>query len=127
VGVTYTYRCRAGEEITAPFPVDVITCLEHGLPAKRVRSFGVNKGPQRRDVARWDPIVGRYVSNHAEFLSALHEGQDRESAELSMDVKLVPVDAADTQALNELHGMTQADRDADLEPTRRHERDVVRA
>ena len=123
----YTYRCdRGGEELVSPTPADRIFCVTHAAAARRVRRFGLAKVRTQRDIARWDPVVGRYVRNDREFRDALKEAQAREEAETNMECRLVPVAAADTTALNELHSMTEADRMADLEPTLRREHDKAK-
>lgn len=122
----YAYRCQGGgEELIAGEPLDGIACLEHGTIARRIRSFSLATRAQHRDNARWDPVVGRYVANQREFLDALKEGAEREERELGMEVKLIPVDAADTTALCELHGQRPEEREADLEPTLRHAHDLA--
>jgi len=67
----------------------------------------------------WNPVVGQYVANRREFDNVLAQGIDRESRRLGMDVKVEQVDARDTDALNDLHGMSSSDREADLDPQRK--------
>jgi hypothetical protein len=95
---------------------DAIVCLDCGQRAKRVRSFNVDR-TSLKTADRWDPVVGAYVRNDAEFRSLLHAGQERESEELGMDVVLETVDARDREGLAELHGVTTDSRAEDLEPT----------
>lgn len=66
--------------------------------------------------------MGEYVENERQFRNHLRRGQDEQSAKLNMDVKLVTVDSQDHEALAELHGHTVAQRDHDLEGTRKAER-----
>lgn len=117
----YSYACPSGHELVAAEPLDGIACLEHGTLARRVRRFGIGKAQSQRDVARYDPQTGTYVSNHREFLDTLKRQAERESNEMNMEVRLTPVDSADTEALNELHGWKPEDRQADLEPTLKRE------
>lgn len=120
----YHYQCDIGaHEFASPISVDGLACLEHGTLARRVRAFGFQRREMARDRPRWDPVVGRYVSNQRQFLDALKEGVERESEEMHMEVRVVPVDAADTTALCEMHGQSKEDRAADLEPTLRAEHD----
>lgn len=119
----YTYQCGVGpHELIAQEPLDGIACLEHGTLARRMRRFAVATARQNRDIARYDPQTGTYVSNHREFLDTLKRQAERESNELGMECRLTTVDAADQEGLNELRNMTPEDRAADLEPTFKVER-----
>jgi len=104
---------------------DAITCLTCGQRAKRVRSFNVDR-TSLKTADRWDPVVGAYVRNDAEFRSLLHAGQEREANELGMDVPLVELDARDNEGLAELHGYTTDQRAEDLEPTKKAEWEKAR-
>jgi hypothetical protein len=75
---------------------------------------------------RWDPVVGQYVSNEREFQDALSAARELQSDKLGMDVKLETVDARDTSALDELHGRSTAQREEDLEGTRKTQFEAAR-
>jgi hypothetical protein len=114
----YGYVCPRHGIIDVEVPADSFRCLIDGCheTAKRLRSFSVDKASLKNH-DRWDPVVGQYVRNDAEFRSLLHAGQERESRELNMDVVLQEVDARDREGLAELHGYTTDQRAEDLEPT----------
>ena len=118
--MNYTYRCPGGHEMVAVVALDQVTCLEHGVPAKRVRSFGL-KLPG--ETARWDPVVGEYVRNEAEFRSILSQQMDRESRELNMEVKLTLVDSRDKEGIAELHGRPLTTWKAEAENTAKAKHD----
>jgi hypothetical protein len=102
--VKYAYRCPTEMmefEVDGP-PADTVQC-RCGDQARRIRSFAVNKGSLKSQ-GRWDPVVGQWVDNDRQFREVLKAGQEREAAELGMDVKLATVDARDHEALGELHG-----------------------
>jgi hypothetical protein len=100
--VRYDYNCPACGVIHDSVPLDAIHC-RCGIRAKRIRGFAVVSSSLKSQ-DRWDPVVGAYVRNEREFRELLKAGQERESAELNMDVKLECVDARDDEALGELHG-----------------------
>ncbi len=118
--MNFTYRCSGCGEITSPVAADSIVCLEHGVPAKRVRSFGL-KLPG--ETARWDPVVGEYVRNEAEFRSILSQQMDRESRELNMEVRLTLVDSRDKEGIAELHGRPLTTWKAEAENTAKAKHD----
>lgn len=98
----YDYQCPSCGLLHDAVPLNKIQC-RCGQEAKRVWGFAVNSSSLKSQ-DRWDPVVGAYVRNEREFRELLKAGQERESAELNMDVKLECVDARDDQALGELHG-----------------------
>ena len=98
----YSYLCPSCGEIHDVVPLDRIDC-RCGQSAKRIRTFAVNTQSLKSE-SRWDPVVGAYVENDRQFRDLLAAGQERESAELNMDVKLATVDARDNEGLAELHG-----------------------
>jgi hypothetical protein len=102
VDVRYDYVCPSCGLIHDAVPLDRIQC-RCGLEAKRIRGFAV-VASSLKSQDRWDPVVGAYVRNDREFREMLKVGQERESREMNMDVKLVQVDARDDEALGELHG-----------------------
>jgi len=114
--MNYAYVCPRHGIIESEVCADSIVDLECGNRAKRLRSFSVNKASLKHQ-GRWDPVVGQYVENDAQFRSLLHAGQERESEELGMDVVLDTVDARDMEGLAELHGYSTDVRAEDLEPT----------
>jgi hypothetical protein len=97
----YLYNCSGCGEFESLERADF---LDHdcGLPARRVWRLRI-AAETARHRGRWDAQVGAYVSNEGQFQSLLRQGQERESAELGMDVKLETVDARDQEALAELH------------------------
>jgi hypothetical protein len=115
--VKYDYRCPSCGLIHDAVPLDRIQC-RCGQSAKRLRGFAVVAGSLKSQ-DRWDPVVGAYVRNDREFQELLKAGQERESREMNMDVKLVQVDARDQEALGELHGTGVAHRQEVDEQTAR--------
>jgi hypothetical protein len=122
----YAYVCSVHGVIEADAPADSFICLTDGCrqQAKRLRSFNVDK-VSLKSHARWDPIVGAYVRNEGEFRSLLAAGQERESNELNMEVKLDLVDARDQEGLAELHKMPVDVRLAEVENTQRANHDAA--
>ena len=115
----YAYFCTGScGEISSPVRADRITCDYCAMPAKRRVRVNVDR-TSLKPTGGWNPVVGRYVANEAEFYSALAEGTERESKRLGMDVKLETVDARDNEGVAELHGYTPTQRSEDMEPTRR--------
>lgn len=111
----YGYICPGCGPFDSEIPADNLGC-RCGRIAKRnfQVSFDIRSA---RVMGGWDPVVGDYVANKNEWLSKLHEGQDRESEKLNMDVVLKTCDSRDNEGLAELHGWK--DREADLENTHR--------
>ena len=105
----YAYFCTGScGEISSPVRADRITCDYCAMPAKRRFRVNVDR-TSLKPTGGWNPVVGRYVANEAEF----------ESKRLGMDVKLETVDARDNEGVAELHGYTPTQRSEDMEPTRR--------
>lgn len=104
----YHYLCPACGEFESPISGDLAQC-RCGSPARRLRSFAVNRSSLRSE-SRWDPVVGQYVANNREFEYALRKGQEAESEKLNMEVKLATVDARDHDALASLHGHDAGER-----------------
>ena len=69
----YGYFCSNCGEIEGPVAADKIICLKCNQPAKRSYRVAVQRSSLKHK-GRWDPQVGRYVSNDAEFRSALAKG-----------------------------------------------------
>ncbi len=113
MALLYSYGCPACGEIDSFTRADTVTC-RCGATAKRRYRIHVDR-QSLKESGRWDPVVGCYVSGDAEFRSKLAEGQAAESERLGMEVKLATCDARDNEALAELHGWP--DREKDLEPT----------
>jgi hypothetical protein len=120
--VKYAYMCPACGEIEFSTPHDSIQC-RCGRTAKRVYSLRVQRSTLKHQ-GRFDPQVGSYVENNAQFMSKLKEQQDREASELGMDVQLTTVDSRDQEALAELHMTTPEAREADMEGTRKNLHDA---
>jgi len=105
----FSYHCPScGDFDIDGIAQDTIAC-RCGRTAKRKYQIAVQKSSLGNS-ARWDPVVGAYVENDAQFRSLLHKGRDEESERLNKDVKLVEVDARDQEAMAELHGHSLAER-----------------
>ena len=121
----FEYRCREHGRFTNRISAAHSQCPACGKVCGRFYgSVQVMTSGPSSGFEGWNPVVGEYVANRREFNNLLAQGQDRESRRLGMDVKLAQVDARDTEALNELHGMSDSDRAADLEGTHRAEHDM---
>ena len=116
-----TYKCSQCGRIESELRQDYIQC-RCGQQAKRswnalnIRYVGTE--------GRWDPVVGEYVRNTREFKDAVKRHKAVQEAKLGMEVKWESVDARDKEGLAELHFTTPEAREADLEPTRRIERQM---
>jgi hypothetical protein len=121
--VQYAYRCQAGHEITSGHALDQIECPEHGMVAKRIRRFAIGTAQARKDEGHWNPVVGQYVKNDAEFRSVLAQQVERESEALNCDVKLALVDSRDKEGIAELHGIEPDHYAETAEDTKRHKHD----
>jgi hypothetical protein len=124
--VEYEFKCPRGHgRFTTRFHAPTFPCPVCGEQGKRVyASVQIGAVQSSSGYEGWNPVVGQYVANKREFDVRLNEAREREFAKTGMEPKWVEVDSRDTGALNELHGMTQADRDADLEGTRRNLHDA---
>lgn len=114
----YSYADPQCGIIDSEVRADSIVCLKCGSTAKRVRQFSVDKSSLGQS-DRWDPVVGAYVRNDAEFRSLLSAQAEREEREMGVECKLVTVDARDSEGLAELHGVSPDVRAADLEGTKK--------
>lgn len=121
------YWCGGGHEMTSPVRADEVACLEHSTLARRQWGFAINTGNMRKDDAHWNPVVGQYVSNDAEFRSVLAQQVDRESKSMNMDVKIATVDSRDKEGVAELHGYSVDTYKAEAENTAKAKRDSVPA
>lgn len=125
--MNYTYRCPGCGDLSSPVAAETVACLEHGLEAKRVWGFAISTGQMRKDDAHWNPVVGEYVRNDAEFRSILSQQIDRESAAMNMDVKVALVDSRDKEGIAESHGYSKDTYTAQAEQTAKVKRDSVPA
>ena len=116
----YAYFCPNCGPFESAIPADRIDCRCGASSRRNYRTVGIIKSSLKHQ-GRWDPQVGAYVANDAEFRSLLAQGAARESESLGMDVKLATVDSRDSEGLAELHGWSVADREADLEGTRKRD------
>jgi len=107
--------------LESDIPADTIQC-RCGNVAKRRYQVAVNKSSLKPS-GRWDPVVGAYVRNDAEFRSLLAMGRDQQAEKLQKDVDLVPVDSRDMEGIDELHGVPSEVRQADLEFAAKAKRD----
>jgi hypothetical protein len=115
----YLYVCPKCGPYESQLAADALQC-RCGKVSKRRWAVHFDRTSTKVN-GRWDPVVGQYVSNEREFQDALSAAREAQSEKLNMDVKLETVDARDTSALDELHGRTEAEREADLEPVRKAE------
>lgn len=109
----FAYVCPLCGPFDANTPDDTIQC-RCGQTAKRRYQVSVI-GSTLKPSGRWDPVVGAYVENDAQFRSLLAQSQDAQAEKLGMDVPLATVDARDQEGLAELHGHSLDQRLADLE------------
>ena len=116
----YAYRCPACGPLDFDQPLDAISC-RCGRSAKRIRRFAIGTTQQRKDEGGWNPVVGQYVKNDAEFRSVLAAQVERESIESNMEVKLALVDSRDKEGRAELHG------DVGVDHYHAHAEDTARA
>lgn len=123
--MNYAYRCRTGHEIVSHHALDQVECLEHGTIAKRIRRFAIGTAQARKDQGGWNPVVGQYVANDAEFRSVLASQVERESESMNMECKVALVDSRDKEGLAELHGDVGVDHyHAEAENTAKRLRDT---
>lgn len=115
----YAYRCPRCGEIESTLCEQQVQC-RCGEQARRLFQVRFDRSSLRQS-GRWDPVVGTYVANDREFRNELARGAEAQAEKLGMDVNLVSVDARDHGALDELHGRSSDQREADLEPTRKAE------
>ena len=113
----FGYVCPSCGPIDFHEAHDSIQC-RCGLTARRRYHVAINKSSLKVQ-ERWDPVVGQYVKNDAEFRSVLAKGQDEQAKKLGMDVHLKMVDSRDTEALAELHGHSTEEREAVKEGTQK--------
>jgi hypothetical protein len=121
----FSYRCpRCG-----PFDVDAIAedsiQCRCGMTAKRKYSVSFI-GSSLKSEARWDPVVGAYVENDAQFRSLLAKGQDEQAEKLQMDCKLATIDARDQEGLAELHGQSPDERGEQIEQFKKDRHDALK-
>ena len=116
---TYLYVCPKCGPYESQLACDALQC-RCGHTAKRRWHVNIDRSSLRQS-ARWDPVVGQYVNNEREFQDALAASRELQSEKLNMDVKLETVDARDTSALDELHGRSSSEREADMEGVRKAE------
>ena len=69
----YLYMCPACGPYESPISGDVLDC-RCGAISKRRFSVSINRSSLKSQ-ARWDPVVGDYVKNDADFRSKLAMGQ----------------------------------------------------
>ena len=120
----YSYRCPNCGPIDHDAPLDAIHCRCGGR-AKRIRRFAIGTAQARKDQGGWNPVVGQYVRNDAEFRSVLAAQVERESESMGMTCKVALVDSRDKEGLAELHGDVSVDHyHAEAENTAKHLRDT---
>ena len=120
----YAYRCPACGPLDFDQPLDAISC-RCGRSAKRIRRFAIGTAQARKDQGGWNPVVGQYVANDAEFRSVLAAQVERESESMGMTCKVALVDSRDKEGLAELHGDVSVDHyHAEAENTAKHLRDT---
>jgi hypothetical protein len=121
---SYLYVCPACGPYESQLSADALQC-RCGRTAKRRWHVNFDRTSAKVN-GRWDPVVGQYVRNEREFQDALSAARELQSETLGMESQLVSVDARDTSALDELHGRTSAQREEDLEGTRKAQFEAAR-
>lgn len=113
----FDYVCSLCGPFEANLADDEIQC-RCGQTAKRkyTVSFIASSLKHR---GRFDPVVGAYVENEAQFNSLLSQGRDAQEQKLGMECKLATVDARDTEGLAELHNQPVEERKEHLEISKR--------
>ena len=109
----YLYVCPKCGPFESQLSADALQC-RCGHTAKRRWAVHFDRSSTQQS-GRWDPVVGQYVANEREFQNALAASREVQSEKLKMDVKLETVDARDTSALDELHGRSSSEREADMD------------
>ena len=122
--MNYAYACARCGPVEFDQPLDAIHCRCGGR-AKRIRRFAIGTAQARKDQGGWNPVVGQYVKNDAEFRSVLAAQVERESESMGMTCKVALVDSRDKEGLAELHGDVSVDHyHAEAENTAKRLRDT---
>jgi hypothetical protein len=121
----YEYACDEHGTFVSTIRADDCFCPRGAHKGRRVWSSVHLNTKMPGSYEGWNPVVGQYVRNEAEFDTALARHKEAEFASTGVEPVWTKVDVRDTEARNELHGMTESDRQADLAPTHRHLRDKV--